>query len=60
VRLHDAEQVGLPHALDYVVADAAIGLGLLRPFARKLGDRAGARQEIGNVRFGDRRFERID
>jgi hypothetical protein len=38
----------LPHALDHVVADAAIGFGLLRVFARKLGNRAGAGQEIGN------------
>jgi hypothetical protein len=50
----------LPHALDHVVADAAIGFGLLRPFARKLGHGAGARQEIGNIGFGDRRFERTN
>src|SRR5262249_57539278 len=40
--LHDAKKVGLPHALDHVLADAALGFGLLRPLAGQLGDRARA------------------
>ncbi len=52
--LHDTEQVCLPHALDHVVADPAVGLGLLRPLARNGGNGAGARQEIGNIGFDDR------
>jgi len=44
----------LPHALDHVVADAALGFGLLRPLTGDLRDRAGTRQEIGDVRFGSR------
>jgi hypothetical protein len=51
-RLHDAEQVRLPHALDHVVADTALGFGLLRPLTGELCDCASACQEIGNVRFG--------
>jgi len=54
-RLHDAEKVRLPHAFDHVVADAAIGFGLLRPLARKRGDGAGSRQEIANIGGGGRR-----
>ena len=51
-RLHDAQQVRLPHALDHVVADAAIGFGLLRALARKRADGARSRQEIGHVGVG--------
>jgi hypothetical protein len=51
-RLHDAEQVRLPHAFDHVVADAAVGFGLLRARARKLGDGARQRQEIGHIGVG--------
>jgi len=54
-RLHDAEEVRLPHAFDHVVTDAAISFGLLRALARKRGDGAGARQEIGHSGIGDRR-----
>ena len=53
-RLHDAEKVRLPHAFDHIVADAAVGFGLLRPLARKRGDGASARQEIGNIGIGGR------
>jgi hypothetical protein len=51
-RLHDAEQVRLPHAFDHVVADAAIGFGLLRALARKRADAARSRQEIGHIGGG--------
>ena len=34
LRLHDAEQIRLPHARDHVVGDAARRFGFLRPFAR--------------------------
>jgi hypothetical protein len=44
----------LPHALDHVVADPPVGLGLLRPLARNCGNGAGTRQEIGNIGFDDR------
>jgi len=54
-RLHHAEKVCLPHALDHVVADAALGFGLLRPLTGKLADRPGACQEIGNIGLGGRR-----
>jgi hypothetical protein len=51
-RLHDAEQVRLPHSFDHVVADAAVGFGLLRALARKLGDGARSCQEIGHIGIG--------
>jgi hypothetical protein len=54
-RLHHAEKVRLPHAPDHVVADTALGFGLLRPLTGDLGDSASACQKIGNVRFGGRR-----
>ena len=44
LRLHDAEQVRLPHARDHVVADAARGFGLLRALARNAGDVARPRE----------------
>src|SRR5262249_58785834 len=52
--------VGLPHALDHVLADAALGFGPLCPLAGQLGDRARARQQIGNTGFGDRGLNGID
>jgi hypothetical protein len=55
LRLHDAEQVRLPHTLDHVVADAAVGLGLLHPLAREVADGARPRHEIGNLGSDDRR-----
>jgi len=51
--LHDAQQIRLPHVLGHLGGDAAIGLGLPHPLARQLGDRAGARQQIGNTGFDD-------
>ena len=54
LRLHDAEEVHLPHARDHVLADAPVGFGLLRAFARKLGDGARPREKIGNVGLGER------
>src|SRR5262249_34458527 len=52
-RLHDAEKIRLPHAFDHVVADAAIGFGLLRALARELGDGMRPRQKIGPIGDGD-------
>jgi len=49
------EEVHLPHALDHVLADAPLDLGLLRAFARELGDRTRPCEQIGNVGSGDRR-----
>ena len=48
-RLHDAEQVGLPHPRDHLLADAARGFGLSRALTRNAGDLAGPREEFGNV-----------
>jgi hypothetical protein len=59
-RLHDAEQVGLPHALDHVVPDAAIGFRLLRPLPRELRDRTRSRQKVGNIGLADRRLESLN
>ena len=59
-RLHDTEQICLPHTLDHVVADAAVGLGLLRLLTREDGNGPGARQEIGSIGFDDRRSQGTD
>ncbi len=54
LRLHNPEQIGLPHARDHVFADPAGGLGLLRALARDGGNVAGPAQKLGDGRPLDR------